>query len=74
MVVIAGAFYYWMRNIVDAHLLMSVHRKEMDSGVRMFQRIISLILFSLILYQLFIALYFYLNSMIIQCYIVSFVV
>jgi hypothetical protein len=51
LVGIAGTFYYILRNIVDSHLLMSVHKKEMHSGVTMFQRISSLLLFSLMLYQ-----------------------
>ena len=52
MIVIAGTAYYTLRNIIDSHLLMSVHKKEIHSGVTMFQRISSLLLISLVFYQI----------------------
>lgn len=72
IIALVGAGFYIIRNIIDAHLLMSVHKKEIDSGVKFFQRIISWLLFSLICYQLCMIVYFYLNDSIVQCYVITF--
>lgn len=74
VIALVGAFYYFVRTTIDSHLLMSVHKKEMDSGVTFYQRILSFIVFSLICYQMTMILHFYLNSQIIQYYIISFMV
>jgi len=71
LVGIAGTFYYILRNIVDSHLLMSVHKKEMHSGVTMFQRISSLLLFSLMLYQAWMLVYFFMNNHLFQAICVT---
>lgn len=72
LIALVGGFYYFIRNTIDAYLLMSIHKKEIDSGIRFFQKVISFMLFSLILYQLCMVLYFYLNNMIIECFIIMF--
>ena len=66
-----GAFYYFVRHTVDAHLLMSVHKKEIDSGVSLFKNIIPVLLFSLICYQMWMILYFYLNFQVFACYVIT---
>ncbi|CAI2384011.1 unnamed protein product [Moneuplotes crassus] len=69
-----GAIYYVIRNCIDGHLLISVHKKEIDSGIELFNSIIPCLLFSLICYQAFMLIYFYLNAQIVPTYIISIMV
>lgn len=73
MVVLMGVFYYFMRNMVDSHSLMSINKKEIHSGVNFFQRVSSLILVSLCYYQICMLLYFYFNELDLHVYLNAFI-
>ena len=72
IVAMMGTVFFTFRHIIDAHLLLSLHKTEIDSGAKLFQKAISFLCMSLMCYHFYMILYFYFNDLMTQLYIVSF--
>ena len=74
LVTFVGWIFYILRNIWDSYNLLTVHRKEIESKLSIFHKILLCLLFSLLAYQLFILGYFYLNDLSYQTGLISLIV
>ena len=74
LVPIAWVLFFWIRNIVDSYLLLTIHRKEVESKLALFNKVLCCCLFSLLSYQIFMLVYFYLNSLSYQLTVVGLMV
>lgn len=63
LVTFGGCAFFIIRNLVDSYTLLSIHRKEIESKLSIFHKILCCCLFSLLSYQLFMLGYFYLNDL-----------
>jgi len=74
LVTFVGACFFLGRNMVDSYLLLTIHRKEIESKLSIYHKILCFSLFSLLFYQLLMLCYFYLNSLSFQTGMVSLIV
>ena len=74
LVAFVGCIFFLLRNIVDSYNLLTVHKKEIESKLSIFHKILPCLLFSLLAFQLFILGYFYLNDLTYQTGIISLIV
>ncbi|CAI2383929.1 unnamed protein product [Moneuplotes crassus] len=71
VIALLGSMFYYLKLLVDSHLLISVHKKEMDSSVYLYKRVITMLIVSLLFYQCVIILFFYFNDQFIATFIVG---
>ncbi|CAI2385080.1 unnamed protein product [Moneuplotes crassus] len=71
MVIFSGCIFFFLRNITDSYTLLTVHRKEIESKLSIFHKILLCILMSLLAYQMFIFGYFYLNDAVYQTWFIG---
>jgi hypothetical protein len=62
MVIFSGCIFFGIRNVTDSYNLLTIHRKEIESKLSIFHKILLCLLISLLAYQLFLFGYFYLND------------
>ena len=70
LVVMMWIFFFGFRHFIDAHWLLSVHKTEIHSGIQLFQKVLSALLFSLTYYHICLIIYLYLKRLKIQLCIV----
>lgn len=66
--------FFIIRSLIDSYLLLTIHRKEVESKLSLFHKVLCWCLFSLLSYQIFMLVYFYLNSLSYQTAIMTLMV
>ena len=74
LVPFAWILFFIIRNIVDSYLLLTIHRKEVESKLALFNKVLWCCLISLLSYQIFMLVYFYLNNLSYQTTVVGLMV